>query len=136
MPVSAAVSAGTATPWAPEDEAEQEEPDQEQPEQAEEREESEPKAVIARVDYPAVAASRCDNLGRLARVIGDQSHDRGDRDRRQPPDPCKAPIHFEPPFVLRFIIPNSCEGPVKGRRRGSGWGIRPRLPIQLVCYSR
>src|SRR5207244_12866868 len=102
MPVSAAVSAGTATPWAPDDEAEQEEPDQEQPEQAEEREESESKAVIARVDNPAVAASRRDDLGRLAGVVRDQSHDRGDRDRRQTPDPCKAPIFFELHFVVLF----------------------------------
>src|SRR2546428_13510255 len=97
MQVTATVSA--AAPRPPEDEAEEEEPDQEQPEQAEQREESEAKAVIARVENPAVAACRRDDLGRLAGVVGDQSHDCRDPDRRQPPSPSKAPIHFEPPLL-------------------------------------
>src|SRR5436309_12527844 len=96
MPVAATVS---AAPWAPEDEAEQEEPDQEEKEQTEERE-AKPEAVITRVDHPTVATCRRDDLGRLAGVVRDKSHDRRNRDRRQPPDPCKAPIHFEPPFVV------------------------------------
>src|SRR5438094_906440 len=97
MPVAATVS---AAPRAPEDEAEQEEPDQEEPEQAEEREESEAKAVIARVDDPAVAARRRDDLGRLAGVVGDKSHDRGDRDRPQPQIHAKRRFIVEPPFVV------------------------------------
>src|SRR5436305_11288717 len=119
MPVAATVA---SAPWAPEDEAEQEEPDQEQPEQAEEREESESKAVIARVDHPTVAASRRDDLGRLAGVIRDQSHDRGDRDRRQPPDPCKAPIHFEPPFLV--CLHHSQHLLMACERRADGGGER------------
>src|SRR5437868_1303429 len=103
VPVAAAVSAGTAAPWPPEDEPEQQEADQEHPEQAEQWEESKP--VVTGIDGPAVTACRRHDLRRLAGVVGDQPHNGCDAERHQSPDPRKTLIHVA--YLLGSAIHHS-----------------------------
>src|SRR5438132_1485253 len=88
--VPATVSPGAASPRAPREQPEDEEPDQQDPEQAEEGEEAEPASVITRVDEPTVSARCRHDLGRLARVIGNQPDDRRNRRRDESPNPEKT----------------------------------------------